>query len=617
MRYLLVLTALAISTSAFAQQHIWGKFGTPRPRPTVPVLFLDKPAAVVDFQLKRLDNQRLLMVHRRDNDPKFVPVFREILSRPGIASADQKAALEALVTLQKANRVDVLLEAISLMPQDSDASTRSLTQMLVSSPVDELKSQVERMKQSAQGKNSAVTRAAFAGLIAAGKADVALKLCPDAAGLITLMDSITMIPGKNELLAMKPTVLEAIRQKNNLDLRAAGARAIETIPMDATEKFEAVAPLVNDDRTRTPAVKTLMSIDQSKRGQNTAMTVLKSLVEHAERTPKAQRTSDEFLMAMSLADQLIARAPKDDAKSYRDRLDAITVRLIRIATVQEEMRYDIPYFVVAAGKPVQIVLINHDTMPHNLVIGTPGSLKQIVADGLAAGPNGGWNNLPYVGKSPQLLQATKMVPSNEQDRITFDAPKEVGEYPYVCTFPQHWYRMYGVMVVVDDLDAFLKNPVPPANPIGSQRSFVANWSVDDLKDELAEGLKGRSNEIGAKIFNEASCAGCHVMQGVGGKIGPELTDVYTRWKGDDVGVLREILEPSHKIDPKYVMQNVVTVDGVTITGILVSEDEDVIRLLRSAEDKEPFEILQDDIDVIVPSKDEIFELMAYLKSGGK
>ena len=45
------------------------------------------------------------------------------------------------------------------------------------------------------------------------------------------------------------------------------------------------------------------------------------------------------------------------------------------------------------------------------------------------------------------------------------------------------------------------------------------------------------------------------MDGEGGVIGPELSDVMKRWKGDKVGILRELLEPSHKVDAKYVMQD--------------------------------------------------------------
>jgi putative heme-binding domain-containing protein len=188
--------------------------------------------------------------------------------------------------------------------------------------------------------------------------------------------------------------------------------------------------------------------------------------------------------------------------------------------------------------------------------------------------------------------------------------------------------MYGVMVVVDDLDAWLKDPIEPANPIGSNRKFVQSWTLNDIQDELDAGMRGRTPDIGKRLFAEASCAGCHKISGEGGVIGPELTDVVSRWKGDRVGVLREILDPSHKVDEKYVMQKILTVDGQTVTGILVAETDDQVSLMSSPEAKEPFVIAQDDIEAMVPSsismmpkalldqytKDEIFELMAYLES---
>ena len=41
------------------------------------------------------------------------------------------------------------------------------------------------------------------------------------------------------------------------------------------------------------------------------------------------------------------------------------------------MRYDVKYFVAAAGKPIQVILQNDDLMPHNLVVVKPGSLKEV------------------------------------------------------------------------------------------------------------------------------------------------------------------------------------------------------------------------------------------------
>ena len=187
------------------------------------------------------------------------------------------------------------------------------------------------------------------------------------------------------------------------------------------------------------------------------------------------------------------------------------------------------------------------------------------------------------------------------------------------------------MVVVDDLDAWNQSPVEPATPIGSNRSFVQAWTLDDFQGAFDSDLRGRSPTIGEKIFNEASCVGCHKINNVGGVVGPDLTDVYTKWKSDHLAVLREILEPSHTIDNKYAMQTVLTAEGKTVSGIVVNENDDSIALLTNPESKEPVIIDQDDIEFIkrsptsmMPkalmdqySKDEIMELMAYLKSTAK
>ena len=70
----------------------------------------------------------------------------------------------------------------------------------------------------------------------------------------------------------------------------------------------------------------------------------------------------------------------------------------------------------------------------------------------------------YVPDSPLLLQATRLLNAGESGRVNFTAPGKPGAYVYVCTFPGHWVRMYGVMLVVDDLDAWERNPTVPTDP---------------------------------------------------------------------------------------------------------------------------------------------------------
>ena len=284
------------------------------------------------------------------------------------------------------------------------------------------------------------------------------------------------------------------------------------------------------------------------------------------------------------------------------------------------------YFAVEAGRPAQLILKNEDLMPHNLVITMPGKLKDIALLAATMAPDEAPDGKQYVPKSEDVLFATGMVSANKQESLTFTAPLEPGEYPYVCTFPNHWMRMYGVMVVVKDLDAWLKDPQTPKDPIGNNRSFVRNWKFHDLESEIESGTRGRSDEIGARIFKEATCAQCHPIGTEGRNIGPSLTDVATRWKSDKAGILREILEPSHKIDPKFASYSVLTDEGIVYSGILVSESKESISILSGADQKGPMVIAREDISNMAKSslsimpnglmdqytKDEIFELLAYL-----
>ena len=131
-----------------------------------------------------------------------------------------------------------------------------------------------------------------------------------------------------------------------------------------------------------------------------------------------------------------------------DDTDAADRVVINMKTVQNEMKYDITEFVVAAGEEVELVLDNVDFMQHNLVIVKPGAKEKVgtAADKLAADPNGATQN--YVPKMPEVLYATALVNPEQKITLRFKAPTEPGEYPYICTFPGHWRIMQGVMKVV-------------------------------------------------------------------------------------------------------------------------------------------------------------------------
>ena len=187
------------------------------------------------------------------------------------------------------------------------------------------------------------------------------------------------------------------------------------------------------------------------------------------------------------------------------------------------------------------------------------------------------------------------------------------------------------MIVVEDLDAWQKNPVPPKDPIGSNRSFVKKWKTDDFKGQLSSKFREPSQEVGRKLFQEGTCAQCHKLAGQGGAVGPDLSAVFDRNKNDREAILREILDPSAKIDAKYEVYLIQTFDGLTMSGIVTAQDQNQITLIANPENPKPITISKDNIEAIKKTSsslmpkalldnfqmDEIIELLNYIESNQK
>src|SRR5262249_37087453 len=142
-------------------------------------------------------------------------------------------------------------------------------------------------------------------------------------------------------------------------------------------------------------------------------------------------------------------------------------------------------------------------------------------------------------------------------KLSFTAPAKAGVYPYVCTYPGHWRRMYGALYVVEDLDEYLadpeaylaKHPLPAADELLKFVRPRTAWKFEDLAAS-AEALRGRSFANGKQMFQVATCVACHKLNGAGTEFGPDLTKLDPKQQ-KPAEVLRDILEPSFRINEKY------------------------------------------------------------------
>jgi len=291
------------------------------------------------------------------------------------------------------------------------------------------------------------------------------------------------------------------------------------------------------------------------------------------------------------------------------------------------MRYTVSQFAVTTGQPVKIVFTNPDATDHNLVIVKPGALEEVgmAANAMARDPKFANSDFIPASKKNLILHHSPMIGPTRKSRVhvmRFRAPSEAGIYPFVCTFPGHWVIMKGEIVVAEDL-ADVKAMLAAREP-----TIVKDWKMDDFA-ELKIDHSEQSVMRGMQAFNKARCGQCHVVAGHGINLGPDLTDVAKRFKGEKL--LRQLLEPSHEVNDKYRTHQFVLLNGKVVPGVIVKETRREYHVLTNLLDpKNVTRLRKKDVDEKIPSKlspmpdgladiltkAEILDLLGFLEAGG-
>ena len=189
-------------------------------------------------------------------------------------------------------------------------------------------------------------------------------------------------------------------------------------------------------------------------------------------------------------------------------------QVIVISTMEAQMKYDVRSFSVKPNAKVKLVFKNPDSLPHNLILCTPGKKKggdkgqEVIDAVLKLGDKGVEMDWEPKGH-PRILASSGMVQPKKETTIYFKAPKKEGDYPYICTFPGHFQLMNGVMGV-----SKLANPITNLN----YKFYHGSWDKmpDFSKLEpkktgvLANGLfdispRDRNDDFGFVFTGEIVC----------------------------------------------------------------------------------------------------------------
>ncbi|QDV52600.1 c-type cytochrome [Gimesia fumaroli] len=160
------------------------------------------------------------------------------------------------------------------------------------------------------------------------------------------------------------------------------------------------------------------------------------------------------------------------------------------------------------------------------------------------------------------------------------------------------------------------------------RPMVQDWKLNDLEPHLASVTTNRSYKRARQALLAANCLKCHRIGSTGAQIGPDLTNVGKRF--DSRAILESIITPSKVMDEKYLHTVYILESGKVVTGRPVGVNKTTITVETDPIKQTTVPVARNEIEesllsktspmpaslINVLTKDEILDLLAYLKTGG-
>lgn len=116
-----------------------------------------------------------------------------------------------------------------------------------------------------------------------------------------------------------------------------------------------------------------------------------------------------------------------------------------VGNTMADMAFDTKEIKVKAGSTVKVNLTNQGTdasMLHNIVFVKQGSEKEVATEGINLKDQNYFNP-----QNANVIAGSAVAAPGATVTVEFTAPTEAGTYAYICTYPGHWMKMQGVLIV--------------------------------------------------------------------------------------------------------------------------------------------------------------------------
>jgi glucose/arabinose dehydrogenase/lysophospholipase L1-like esterase/azurin len=404
--------------------------------------------------------------------PPSPAILQAILMRGDASDAVRSQALATLASDEKLSGPATLLNVMDQQEQISQGSSAGVARFLNLQNPPDLKAVRSRLQQLATSSPTPLLRQCAWAAIATGDQSFDAEWADAAKSTSTEADMLSGIPlvfDSDLRGSAEAKVLPLLSVDTNQpdDVRQGAIRAAASMPHNQKAIFTSFISLIDHGIAVPDATRGISGLQRRAWDNTAAGNASKAIVKWAQGVPKDQRTDQDYVETVQFASELAGLLPSDQASVVRKQLKSVKVAVFVVNTLREQMLYDTTRIVVERGKPFEIIFQNNDFMPHNLAIVKPGTRSRIGAESGGMKPDElDSKGRAFMPRSKDILDATKLVEPGHKEVLQLTAPKATGDYEYFCTYPGHWERMWGRLIVTDDVDAYL-DAHPTAEPLSA------------------------------------------------------------------------------------------------------------------------------------------------------
>ncbi len=399
---------------------------------------------------------------------KSYTVLQAVIDRGDTKPDAREQALVELIQMNHTTRTIELAAALERVNGNKAGANTDLAKLLLMVPAADLAKSRDAIEKLSKSTGDTQRRTGLCALVIASGDPAGAWKTGDENTRLALLEAAGSIPDPALRAKFFPLASNGLAGNKNNKFVSAALRSLPLLGAEnAAAAYAIVTNFVKQNQHLAPSLYALARLQPAWKAED-ATALTKAIIADCQKQPANKRTQTDYVSAVQVARDLANLMPAAEGDAVRKELRQISVDVVVVKTVREQLRFDVNRIVVAAGKQTEIIFENDDVMPHNLLIVDNGQRQPIGMKAMTMAPNPDKQGRLYVPDDKQFQKvihvATKMLEPGQTERLQFKAPNREGEFEFVCTFPGHFMTMGGKVVVTKDVDAYLKaNPANNTN----------------------------------------------------------------------------------------------------------------------------------------------------------